>query len=237
AKTFTVSIINDSVTEGNETVNLTLSNPAGAALGSPGSAVLTIADDDIPQRGQLQFNAASYSVNESGGSVTITVTRTGGSSGAVGVSYSVGGGTAAVGQDYSATSGTITFADGDTADKTFSISILNDGVIEGNETVNLTLSNPTGGAALGSTVSAVLTIADDDSPPTVDLFLQNETVTTTLTYTTGNSIWAGYQVTTQKPYGDYVIQSGGNVTLNSKTIYLKPGFKASSGSTFKATAQ
>ncbi len=235
AKTFTVGIVNDSVTEGNETVNLTLTNSSSGAVLS--TAVLTIADDDIPQRGQLQFNSASYSVNESGSSVTITVTRTGGSNGAVGVSYSVGGGTAAVGQDYSAASGTITFADGDTADKTFSVPILNDSLVEGNETANLTLSNPTGGAALGSTSSAVLTIADDDSPPTVDLFLQNETVTTTLTYTTSNSIWAGYEVTTQKPYGDYVIQSGGNVTLNSKTIYLKPGFKASSGSTFKATAQ
>jgi Zn-dependent metalloprotease len=73
--------------------------------------------------------------------------------------------------------------------------------------------------------------------PIDNLYLQNEIVTTTETYTSSNSIWAGKEVTTQKPYGDYVILSGGNVTLNSGTIYLKPGFTASEGSRFRATAQ
>lgn len=46
-KSFTVPIVNDSVDEPDETVNLALSSPgAPAALGSPATATLTIADDD-----------------------------------------------------------------------------------------------------------------------------------------------------------------------------------------------
>ena len=75
-----------------------------------------------------------------GGSILITVTRTGGSSGAVGVSYATSNVSATAGSDYTSTSGTLSWANGNTASKTFSIPIINDSVYgEGNETVNLTL--------------------------------------------------------------------------------------------------
>lgn len=44
---FTVPITQDSLDEPDETVNLALSAPTGAVLGSPSSAVLTIVDDDV----------------------------------------------------------------------------------------------------------------------------------------------------------------------------------------------
>ena len=164
-KTFTVPILNDSVDENNETVNLSLSNPTGGAtLGSPSTAVLTITDSYVPQPGALQFSASTYSVNESGGSVTITVRRTGGSDGAVAVNYATSNGTATSGSDYTSRSGTLNWGGGDSANKTFSVPILNDSVDENNETVNLSLSNPTGGATLGSPSTAVLTITDSYVP-------------------------------------------------------------------------
>jgi len=119
----------------------------------------------VTQHGSLQFSSPTYSVLENGGSVTITVTRTGGSAGQVGVSYATSGGTATPGVDYFPTSGTITWADGDMSPKTFTIPIIDDGVYEGNETVNLSLNNPTGGATLGSPSTAVLTIVDDEGQP------------------------------------------------------------------------
>ena len=117
--------------------------------------------------GSLQFSAATYSVAENGGNATITITRAGGSAGAVGVSFATSNGTATAPSDYTAVSQTVTFANGDTANKTVSIPIVNDTSVEPNETVNLALSNPTGGATLGSPSTAVLTITDDDGGTTL----------------------------------------------------------------------
>jgi outer membrane protein assembly factor BamB len=111
--------------------------------------------------GTVQFSSAAYSVAENGGSATILVTRTNGSSGAISVNYATANGTATAGLDYTAATGTLNFADGETS-KTFTLTILNDSIREPDETVNLTLSGPTGGATLGSPINAVLTITDDE---------------------------------------------------------------------------
>jgi hypothetical protein len=113
--------------------------------------------------GTLQFGASAYSVGEAGGQATVTVTRAGGTSGAVGVSYATSNGTATAGADYSARSGTLSWAAGDASPKTFTVPVLNDGAVESSETVTLSLSAPTGGAALGSPAAATLTILDDDA--------------------------------------------------------------------------
>ena len=100
--------------------------------------------------GTLQFSAATYSVAENGGNATITITRAGGSAGAVGVTFATSNGTATAPSDYTTVTQTVSFADGDTGNKTVSIPIIDDTLVEGNETVNLALSNPTGGATLGN---------------------------------------------------------------------------------------
>src|SRR5205823_10792604 len=163
SKTFAIPIVKDTLDESDETVNLTLSNPTGGAtLGTPDTAVLTIIDND--SGGVLQFSSATYSVNEGvlSGKAVIKVTRSGGSASGVTVNYSTSDGTATAGFDYTATSGTLTFGAGVTS-KTFAIPIVNDTLDEPDETVNLTLSNPTGGATLGTPDTAVLTIIDNDS--------------------------------------------------------------------------
>jgi len=166
SQTFTIDIFNDADYEGDETVNLTLSNPSGGAgLDSPSTAVLTIKEDDpVPAAGSLQFSAVAYSADENGVSATITVSRVGGSFGTVGVDYASNDGTATAGADYAAVIGSLSFADGVTS-QTFTIDIFDDVVYEGNETVGLILSNPSGGAGLGSPSSAILTISEDDPVP------------------------------------------------------------------------
>jgi autotransporter-associated beta strand protein len=111
--------------------------------------------------GSLQFSAPTYTVAENGVSVTISVTRTGGSANAVSVQFAtVTGGTATAGADYTSTNGTLNWANGDTATKTFTVLISDDNLVEPTETVNLALSSPTGGAVLGSQSTAVLNITD-----------------------------------------------------------------------------
>ena len=145
-QTFTIAILDDAEYEGNETINLDLSNPTGGAtLGTPSSAELTITDNENPPAGSLQFSASNYTVNENGTEALITVTRVGGDFGTVTVEYATSEGTASAGADYAAVSGTLSFADGVTS-QTFTIDIFDDAEYEGDETVNLSLihiSEPT----------------------------------------------------------------------------------------------
>ncbi|GCA96218.1 LamG-like jellyroll fold domain-containing protein, partial [Microcystis aeruginosa] len=81
----TIFIVNDSQFETDETINLSLSNPqGGATLGTQTTAVLTIINDDLPQRGTINLNNSNYTVNENG-TANITLTRTNGSDGEVSV--------------------------------------------------------------------------------------------------------------------------------------------------------
>lgn len=117
------------------------------------------ADVIITRAENIRFSAATYTVDESGASAVINVTRTSASV-AASVNYAALNGTALAGQDYTARSGVLNFVVGELT-KSFSIPITNDAADEPDETVNLTLSNPTGGFVLGRR-TAVLTIEDND---------------------------------------------------------------------------
>jgi hypothetical protein len=109
--------------------------------------------------GKIEFVASTQSVNEDAGTILVTLTRTGGSDGAVSVHYATTDGTATDGVDYNQTSGTVSFAAGQTS-KSFNVTILNPGKFGGSTSFQITLSNPTGGATLGATNSLTVTIAD-----------------------------------------------------------------------------
>ncbi len=159
----TIPILDAHLTSGSKTLNITLSSPAGnATLGTPNTAVLTIQDND--SAGSIQLGAATFSVNESGGSISIPVSRTGGTTGAVSVQFATGGGTATAGTDYTSVNQTVSWTDGQSNTQSITIPILDAHLTSGSKTVNITLSNPTGTATLGTPNTAVLTILDNDAP-------------------------------------------------------------------------
>ncbi|HUQ33560.1 MAG TPA: Calx-beta domain-containing protein [Pyrinomonadaceae bacterium] len=128
--------------------------------------------------GSLKFSSATYSQSEGNGKATITITRTGGTGGGVSVQYATTDGTAKAGTDYTSTSGTINFADGETF-RTFDVQLTYDSVDEPDKTVQLTLTNPAGGATLAQPSTATLTIMDDDDAPQASI--------SDVTVTEGNS--------------------------------------------------
>jgi hypothetical protein len=151
-----VPTIGNTVVNPSRTVNLTLSNPTGGAvLVGSSTAVLTIVNDD--KAGKVQFGTSSFTVNESSGTVTIKVNRSRGNGSEVTVNYATSDGTAQADTDYTATSGTLTFGAGVTS-RRFSIPILKNTLGGAARTVILTLSNPGGGATLGSPSTAALMI-------------------------------------------------------------------------------
>ena len=99
SQTFSVAILDDADFEGNEMFALGLSNATGgASLGTPASATVTITENDAPPpAGSLQFSGSTYAVAEDGTSLLVTVTRTGGSFGTVGVDYASTDGNATAG--------------------------------------------------------------------------------------------------------------------------------------------
>ena len=105
----------------------------------------------------MAFAAPTFSVAEDGGSVTITVVRTGGTGGGVTVQYATSNGTGLAGTDYDTTSGTLTFGAGETS-KTFTVPVHVNAGSSANKSVTLTLSNPSTGAALGAPSTATLWI-------------------------------------------------------------------------------
>lgn len=167
-KTCNVPIINDAPYEVDESFQVNLSSVSGAALGTPSSATVTITNDDPPpQPGTLSISPTSYSVFENVGTAIVTVGRTGGIDGAVSAFLGTGGGTATAGSDYGATGATLTWNDGVGGTQQLAISIYNDSFADPSETIGLTLSNPMGGATLGTTAGTVT--VDDDAAGVVTL--------------------------------------------------------------------
>ena len=138
--------------------SMTLISPTVAALGAPATATVTLHNDaPLPA---VRFSGAVYTVGESSGSATITVTLSAASGLTATVHYATSNGTATAGSDYTPVSGTLTFAPGQ-VQQVFTVPITNDVQAEPSETVLLMLSSPSQ-AVLGSPSAASLTILDDD---------------------------------------------------------------------------
>ncbi len=155
-------------------VAVEVSAGTGQAVAQPGTAIfsnLSVA----AATPTVQFSAATYTVmeNDASKSATITVTRTGDTTGTSTVAYTTVDsdtftvncaatqGTAFGRCDFATSLDTLTFAPGE-SQKTFTIPLIDDGHVEGNETFQVVLSNATG-ATLAAPATATVTIVDNDT--------------------------------------------------------------------------
>ena len=171
SKTISVPVVGNVTNEPNETFFVNLSTATNATI-SDNQGIGNILNDDTPT---FNFSLANYSVSESGGSVLITVNRTGDPAPAVNVDYvstdnsnpadfvlcsSSPAGTASSRCDFNTALGTLQFAASETS-KTFNVLITQDSYVEGTESLQLFLDNPTGGSVLGVQSISTLQIIDD----------------------------------------------------------------------------
>lgn len=161
---------------GNATIDITfpIALPAGRVITATatdpnGNTSEFSAADPTGAAGSVQFSFNSFFVIEDVGMATITVQRTGGSSGNLSVQFETTNGTATAGQDYTAASGTLNFANGETS-KTIQIPIANDDTAEPDETFTLALKNPSSLDVFGSPISMVITIQDRTTVPALLVF-------------------------------------------------------------------
>lgn len=121
----------------------------------------------------ITFSIGNASVTE-GGLLSFTVAKSGSATTSFSVNYGTGNGSAAAPGDYTASSSMLTFAASETA-KNITIATIDDTVIEGNEDNLVTLSAPTGGASLGTSIGTGTILDNDVSEPPIDPCLQTTT--------------------------------------------------------------
>jgi uncharacterized protein len=164
-QTVTVPVTGDVIFEGNETVLINLSNlvsSVGVATIGDAQGVGTINNDDpLPA---LSIGNATV-IEGDAGTVTLVYTITADGvapAGGIGFSIATSDGTATSGSDYVGQSTTGTIAAGATS-TTFSVVVNGDTVFERDETVLVTLSNPTN--ATIAVAQGTGTISNDDAIP------------------------------------------------------------------------
>ena len=178
ARSLSIPLLNDNMPESDESFSVALFAPTGgAALGVPATGTITILDNDLAGGGAVagffQFATPSSAATEaSAGPHLVTVTRTGGTTGEVSVQVSQlfpheQMEDATPGADFAnALPLTLSFAPGEIS-KTVTIPILDDTEVEFDERLRLALSNPDGGAEIGTLWTHDVILSSDDLPPLV----------------------------------------------------------------------
>jgi len=113
---------------------------------------------------QPEISAQGIDRSETAANLSYTVSLDTASTNTVQVNYTTQNGSASAGADYTAVNGTLTFNPGQTS-RTVNVPILDDNTVEGDETVILALSSPTGAVIASGNATTSATILDDDVAP------------------------------------------------------------------------
>lgn len=233
-----IPIGDDGVAEQTESFGVNLSNPTNALIGQ-GSCTVTIEDGAGGPAApvKVQFSASEHFVSENSGEVTFHVVLVGENKEKVTVKFATMDGTAKAGDDYVDNSGVLTFDPGVT-ERTFKVVFKNDLKVEGDETISLVLSEPTG-AELGMPSTAMVTI--EDRPPVLTVSAQKTAICAgpvyppnhftfiTATLTDGTNPIAGETVSFSTDRGTLAAASGTTNAFGESQTDLTANEKASHG--------
>ncbi|OEK02996.1 hypothetical protein BFP97_16345 [Roseivirga sp. 4D4] len=218
-QTFTVTPLGDSNPEGNETIQINQSNLAGTTLAVDISAMgtVTILDDDA-----VQFSIDDPSITEGDdGAATLsyTVSLNTAAPETVSVDVSTSDGTATAGSDYTALgTTTLTFTPGQTS-KTVEVSITGDEILEGNETVNVNLTNATGLSVIVDAEGVGTITNDDEASVTIaDASGNEDDGTITVTATLDNAVQGGFTVDVGTADGTATLADSDYTAIANQTL-------------------
>jgi uncharacterized delta-60 repeat protein len=170
--TIPIAILGDTIPEPDETFFVTISAADGATITDSQGVGTIVNDETTVGTPTVQFNLLEHQVSEGAGVAIVTVTRSGDTSAPLTVNYATssmtGGGYASDRGDYTLALGTLRFAAGESI-KSFVVFITDDALVEGDEFLQLALTNPTTGSSLGNPANSLIRILDNDvAPPTVN---------------------------------------------------------------------
>ena len=161
AKSVAVTLLQDTVEEGDEVFTLRLDDAQNARLGASG-------DGTIRDGGATALRIADATAAEASGALEFVVTASGAAAREMRVAYATRDGTATAGEDYTETQGTLVFAVGETT-KTIRVPVAMDSQDdEGLETltvvlsgaVNATLADPEATGTISDTALPRLSVSD-----------------------------------------------------------------------------
>ncbi|MFA6131510.1 MAG: DUF2341 domain-containing protein [Patescibacteria group bacterium] len=164
SKTVNITISNDALDENNETFSLHLNDYSNVTAGTYTADTYTITDNDDPPT--VSWTTSSQSVTEDATTATITAELSAASGLTVTIPYTMTGTATGSSTDYTITASPVTISAGSTTTDV-TVTIIEDAVVETDETVITTIGSPTN-ASTGATTVHTLTIANDDrrSKPT-----------------------------------------------------------------------
>lgn len=216
-RTIDATISVDALEEADETIALTLSSPAGATLGTNTHHTITISADILPR---VSFADPASSSAAEATDTTVDVVLTIAPKAPVTIELGVAGSAAAAGVDHAVAEGqVVTFAANEMT-KSVSLGVVQDLLDEDDETVMLSLKNPSAKLIMATTnTTRAHTITDDDPLPSVAFALTasataenaNAQLTVSLSAVSGRNVTVGYSVT------------GGTASAADATIAGAPG--------------
>lgn len=156
--TFSITVADDAIDENNETIIITLSNPAFANLSANKKYTYTINDNDATP--QVSFTQSASSGNESVTTVNLAVALNAASGLPVTVNFNLSG-TASFGSDYSVTGSSILIPAGSTIGNIV-LNITDDSSQEPSETIIATITSATNATRVTPYVYTYTINASDD---------------------------------------------------------------------------